>query len=971
MSDHPPAGVPSQWQRVKDLYFEAIGLSLEARTAFLDAQCPPGDPAREELRRLLDTNTPSEFLGSPPIALRPLAPGRLLGPYRIQAELGAGGAGVVYRAEDTRLHRTVALKVLRQALAGDPQSESRFTREAELASSLNHPNIVTVHEIGSEGATNYIVMEHVAGRTLADTIRSGLTIPKALALASQIASALAAAHENGITHRDLKPGNIMVTADGRIKVLDFGLARRTLPPAGEASVTTPGTVVGTFAYMSPEQVRGEPVDPRSDVFSFGGVLYQMLSGKAPFVESSSIAIAAAVLYSLPAPLPAVPPEIARLVFSCLEKDRSQRWQSMLDARIVIDQALDGLSHPSAATPVPPPSRWRKAAPPIAAFAAGAALFVAPLWRPVPQPSAALNGTDTILTADAGLSAYPALSQDGSLVAYASDRSGGGNLDIWVQQVRGGEPIRLTHEEADDSDPDISPDRTRIAFRSERAGGGVYVVPALGGGTATLLVPGCRNPRFSPDGNSIACWTGREGTGGYEPGSAKVFVVPAGGGELKQIHPEFGAALYPVWSPKGNGLLVLGRPDKKAPYDDAVDWWLLPLADSSPPRQTGALKKFKERRLRAPIGQMHIAPASWVADPSRALFSAATGDSANVWQVPLDTETGAVQAQPSRLTAGTGLDLHAATASGRLVYSSLSLNIDIWALPIDAERGTPAGALYPLTRQTSVEDYPSISFDGKRLAYVRRQSDTWFLRIRDLPDGAERTLVSANSTLMVSHISGDGSRLVYSDFADSIYTIGAAGGTVDRLCQSCGIATGIAPDGGYALIEPLEPPEHVVLVDTQTKKTRNAIQTGGGPGSLLSAAKPSPDGSWIAFLGETGAVGRSRLFVAPFDPQRPVGSAAWIPVTEEKTEDHSPAWSPKANLLYFLSDRDGFRCIWAQALDSRRRTSGPPFSVHHFHHANLSLRRIGDRTEIIGLSVAPRMLVFATGELSGNIWSRQF
>src|SRR5258708_3721426 len=278
-----------------------------------------------------------------------LQPGRRIGPYEIQAKLGGGGMGEVYRALDTRLHRVVALKVLTGEAAGSA------LREAQSASALNHPNIVTVYEIGRDGAFEYIAMEHVEGQNIA---RRGtkLAIREGLRYAVQIADALAAAHADGIVHRDLKPGNIMVTSRGLVKVLDFGIAKMKAPPVSDSAatrtITEIGKVVGTFAYMSPEQAEGREVDARSDIFSFGCVLYELVTGHRAFDGGSSMGTLAAVIVKDPRPVhelsPELPPAVVHVIENCLRKRREDRWQSMGDLKLLLESALPD---PTAAPPL--------------------------------------------------------------------------------------------------------------------------------------------------------------------------------------------------------------------------------------------------------------------------------------------------------------------------------------------------------------------------------------------------------------------------------------------------------------------------------------------------------------------------------------------------------------------------------------------------------------------------------------------
>jgi len=284
----------------------------------------------------------------------PRTPGTRLGPYEIVAPLGAGGMGEVYRARDTRLGRDVALKLLPEGVAGDPSRLSRFESEARAVAALSHPNVLAIHDVGSEGGTAYVVTELVEGVTLRERLVDGALAPaRAAGIAAQLAQGLAAAHDRGVIHRDLKPENVMLTPEGRAKLLDFGLAKREVAEAAGsgslaptlAAMTEPGAVLGTTGYMSPEQVRGQAVDARSDLFSLGIVLYEMLSGRPPFHGPSSADTMTAILREDPAPIGAgatdVPPALERIVGRCLEKSPAARFRSAADLAFALEAIAGG------------------------------------------------------------------------------------------------------------------------------------------------------------------------------------------------------------------------------------------------------------------------------------------------------------------------------------------------------------------------------------------------------------------------------------------------------------------------------------------------------------------------------------------------------------------------------------------------------------------------------------------------------
>ena len=353
--------------------------------------------------------------------------------------------GVVYKARDTQLDRVVALKVLPAEKTSDSERKRRFVREAKAASALNHPNIVTIYEIGSEAGIDFIAMEYIAGRTLDRMIpRQGMPPEEVLRCGVQMADALAAAHNAGIIHRDLKPANVMVADSGLLKVLDFGLAKLTETTGPEEATQTMGSqstedghIVGTIDYMSPEQAQGMKLDARSDIFSFGAVLYEMLTGRRAFSGDTRLSTLAAILNSEPQPLVNETPsrELDRIITRCLRKDPRRRFQTMADLKVVLEELKEesGSGRLRAPGERPPRKLYSQT---VAAVMATVALVSAGAWlllrsRTVPAPK---DRNLRQLTYDAGESTNPALSTDAKLVVYQSDRAGSGRCDIWVQQM---------------------------------------------------------------------------------------------------------------------------------------------------------------------------------------------------------------------------------------------------------------------------------------------------------------------------------------------------------------------------------------------------------------------------------------------------------------------------------------------------------------------------------------------------------
>lgn len=981
---------PEQWLRIKELFQAIHDLPVEDRLKFLDERCAGDSFTRTQVERLLAAAQESSgVLDSPPFQLpvRPRPPRSIpkrIARYEILEKLGEGGMGVVYCAQDKDLKRQVAIKMLLTEEIADPNRKWRFAREAQAASALNHPNIVTVYDVGTDQGVDYIAMEYVAGVTLRKRIgRKGLDLATSLNYAVQIADALAAAHAGGIIHRDLKPGNIMVTGKDVIKVLDFGLAKPIRAGTRAVGETNPGSlegmIMGTAAYMSPEQAEGKTLDERSDIFSFGSVLYEMLTGQAAFQGQSDMSILSSVLTKEPRPVSQIvrpsPREIDRVITMCLRKETARRYQHMDDLKLALEELKEEVDSGALfVQPPPAPLSWWKQIWIAAILLLAVALGSSPWWWPRvwTQPSVHEPGL-TQLTSDSGLSAYPAISQDGRLLAFASDRSGEGNLDIWVQHVGGGEPIRLTQHEADDYDPEFSPDAAKIAFRSDREGGGIYLVSSLGGG-AQLIAPRGRNPRFSPDGRWLLYWEGDDGAG-FIPNSSKIYVLSASGGTARLLHPEFSAARYPLWTNDGKQVLFLGRLDPSAEIARTVDWWIAPV-EGGQAKKTGARDLFAAQKLVQPLGQPYIIPAAWEPNTNRVIFSAALGDSTNLWEVLLSTKTGKVIGPARRRTFGTGSELQASLATEPkarplMCYSSLTLNVGIWRLSLDANMGEVKGNLEKLTQALSFHGYPSISDDAAKLAFTSSRAGRWTLRTRDLATGRESVLVESTYPWLQPKVSRDGKKVVYWDKQDQrhvLYWTAFQGGPAEKLCDECGPPTDVSPDGLKILFEPLGPPEDVMMLDTRSAEKVHMVRTSTHPDYVLYGGRFSADSRWIVFHASVDRTRNLKIFVAPVRDGRGAGEGEWISITGGSKVEGEACWSPDGNLLYFLSDRDGFRCIWAQRLQpATKRPAGAPFAVQHFHHARRSLKRLGNRGGAIGMSVARDNLVLAFGELTGNIW----
>lgn len=574
-----------------------------------------------------------------------------------------------------------------------------------------------------------------------------------------------------------------------------------------------------------------------------------------------------------------------------------------------------------------------------------------------------------LTGDAGLTAYPALSPDGKLVAYSSDRAGGGKLSIWIQHVAGGEPVRLTHDPTDDREPVFSPDGLQIAFRSERNGGGIYMIPTLGGNPRLIANQG-RRPRFSPDGLSLVYWVRDEMWG-----PSKIYIVLFRGGNPRQLRPDFSDAHFPIFSPDGKSILFCGTRDTLQPKTQGHDWWITPL-DSGPVVKTGAfevLSAYRASLVRpsaSPVDTLGT-PGQWIRN--EIVFSARLGDVENLWSIKLSAGKHQISGQPKRLTFGAAMDFAPSVSSDRMVFTSGAGAVSVWSLQADLNRGRISGEPHDLLKKVGeFNSTPSISEDGAKLVYISDRTGTRDVWFTDLTSGREAQLTQTPASEGAPKITPDGSRVAYRVIENPkqvIFTLNTAGGSPQRVCDDCGSPTGWSPDAKHILFEPGSRIPWVGLLNLSTGKSTTVFRHDSYE---LHAARFSSDHRWIAFHAKS-ALEPARIYVARFASGRTVPPAEWIRVTEGMGIDQNPCWSPDGNLLYFLSERDGSRCIWARRLNPiTKQPAGDAFPVYHFHVARRSLlMNVRADPSHIGLSAGGDRLIFSMDEIAGNVWMMKY
>jgi eukaryotic-like serine/threonine-protein kinase len=784
-----------------------------------------------------------------------LQPGSELGPYVVEARVGAGGMGTVYRARDKRLGRLVAVKVLPPHFAASPERRWRFEREAKILAALNHPHICALYDVGHEGDVDYLVMEHVEGTALDRRLKKGrLVVQEVLEYAAQIADAMASAHAKGVIHRDLKPSNLMITDDGLVKVLDFGLAKLNdrapgepapdLPDA-ETPLTREGAVLGTLPYLSPEQARGEDIDARSDIFAFGSVLHEMITGVRAFERPSAAATLAAVLGDEPPPLrelaPDVPPELERLVARCLRKDPERRLRSMSDLglgfRELKEESEPGSRRRAASSKVRRASRsaW------VFALAAGVLATGALLlsWRrtgrsPRPTPLEVAP-----LTTYPGTQQNPSLSADGRQVAFSWNGPTQQNFDIYVKAPGSGPPLRLTTDAAEDVAPAWSPDGATIAFLRGRGSTkfSVLLIPALGGPERNLVdvtLPGVAwiSPPFLswfPNSQSIVV---TDAPTGQSP--TALFRVSIGAAERTPLTfppPGIMGDSCAAVSPDGTALAFC-----RGGTVGEWSWSLNAVAIGRAGEPHGDLRQLSKKTW--------VQGITWSPDSGRIIYS----EAGSLWALGFPGSARASGEEPTKLDIpAEAQQPTVARESTRLAYSRpYGGDFDIWRvrLPKPGEKLEPPVRLIASTRNDFVPQY---SPDGKRIAFESDRGGHLEIWVCDGGGDNCSPLTQMGSPFTgVPRWSPDGRHLAYYSRVGGeaqIFVIGAEGGAHRRLTldASNNVFPAWSGDGQWIYhASNRSGTNQVWKLPFQGGKAVQVTRNGG------FAAAESPDGKWLYY-----------------------------------------------------------------------------------------------------------------------------
>ena len=846
--------------------------------------------------------------------------------------------GEVYRARDPRLGRDVAIKVLPADFAADPDRLRRLEREARAAAALNHPNIVTVYSVEQADGVPFLTMELVEGQSLALAIpKKGLPLDRLLDIAIPLVDAIAAAHAKGITHRDLKPANIMIGAAdhaGRVKVLDFGIARvddgagpySSAQTTAAATLTLEGSVLGTVAYMSPEQAAGTRVDARSDLFSLGVILYEMATGERPFTGDTNAHVLSSILKDTPPAVtarnPAMPSELGRIIRHCLVKDPVRRYQTAADLRnelAELKQDLDAGALTANGVMIPHDTGsgtlrrgiFAGAAIAIVLGVVAAAVVYRSASRSATADRTRAGGEPGFiqLTNQPGLDEFPSLSPDGKWIAYDGNQAG--NADIYLQSVAGHNAINLTRDSPDDdTQPVFSPDGDSIAFRSERDGGGIFVMGRTGE-SVRRLTDGGFNPTWSPDATKILYATD---VADYKHLRGRLHVselwtVVVATGEKRRIFE--GDAVQPSWSPHGLRIAFWGAFGARIGQRDI---FTISAEGGTPVPVT----------LDPPIDWNPV----WSADGRHLYFSSNRGGPMNLWRVPIDEKSGNVLGALEPVTApSASAGLMSMSADGRLLaYNSFANSETILRVALDPTTAAVRGEPVTVIAGSRSFTFPASSPDGAWVAFssMTPQFDIFISRA----DGSGiRQLTNDPANDKFPAWSPDGHEIAFMsnrDGQNQIWSIRSDGSGLRRLTAAKdggGFGSDWSPDGSKLILHsaPHPPGGKMLVFDPRAewaRQTPRTISTLVEPGIDFNETSWSPDGQQLAGIAAPVGKDKGALVVYSFQTGRftrlynsqSAGDPAWL------SDGRRLLFDERSTLRLIDTQTGSVRDLWSIAPD---------------------------------------------------------
>ena len=949
--------------KVKEIFHAALNRPAAERAAFLDAACARDAQLRSSVELML-ADEAKDTIGSDNTTVTPFSPnretesfaGRSFAHYRLEREIGRGGMGRVYLALDTRLKRPVALKLLPPSFSEDAEWIRRFQQEALAVSALNHPNIITIHEIGDSDGLRFIVTEFVDGETLGEIISAGRSdLNKVIRIILQVTEALTAAHKAGIVHRDIKPENIMVRSDGYVKILDFGLAKLSEEPQGSGAdsraahqvTTTPGMLLGTCRYMSPEQARGHSVDARTDIFSLGVVLYEAVTGQAAFPGETRADVLIAIAGERPPALidylPEAPAQLQQIVDQALKKNRAERYQTAEEMRVDLEELRDALGPVSLGNTSPNigARRTRTAAhriPAVTEFTRqktktttvarwAAALLVAVVlafvaykwWRRSAPP--AFENIQVRRLTSIGEARFGAVSPDGKFLGYAVRDENGGSF--WLKQLATNTTrvvmpaTRAVELWALDFSADSNYFYYLIEEVNNRVGGTLYRVPVLGG-SPSKVISGLRAGGFSVSPNDRQILFPRVSV--PESNQVELTIVEPAGSHERVVKKLPADDVGPIaWSPDSQGITVAadehdaeGRywrlmeialsdgaekplsAKYRTPLPRNIAWLpdrtgviLLAVDEASGVNQVWQLT-YPDGQLRRITHDLHDYARLSVTADGKSLVTAQNDRQTAVWVGPIAAPADAAAASHAITSNVSNIGNISSTPEGKIVFSQMTNNAeDIWEMNAD---GSDARQL---TANAGRNSHPTVSADGRYIVFTSTRSGPQQVWRIDRDGGNPVQLTNETFYAAFPHCAPVGNWVVFAARASrtswGVWNIPLAGGLPLRLGESVETTPAISPDGRQVAYE---------YLDQTVKRIKLCVQPlEGGPITTIadsdvgySNIRWTLDGKAIAYV--SNSEGRTNIWA------QPVAGGSAKKLTDFKTE-----W-----LMRFDWSRDGKQLI---------------------------------------------------------------